>query len=146
MAATVHREPNHRGVPREVTLRQDELAAPRFTPRELRIIKEQLGRSFMQLIQDEGDDEKFAVMAWLKLRREGHDLDYARHGRCRHHDRRRGPGPYERAAGHNLAAFCRFWRMTPRQVDELTQDEYLAFWRYAEQTSRDQEREQRRAA
>ena len=66
---------NHR-VPAEVTLRQDELAAPRFTPRELRIIKEQLGRSFMQLVQDDGDDEKFAVMAWLKLRREGYDLDY----------------------------------------------------------------------
>ena len=36
--------------------------------------------------------------------------------------------------------------MTPRQVDELTQDEYLAFWRYAEQTVRDQQREQRRQA
>lgn len=61
-------------VPAEVTLRQDELAAPRFTPRELREIKEQTGRSFMQLITDEGDDTKFAVMAWLKLRRDGHDL------------------------------------------------------------------------
>ena len=71
MAAT---DVNHRSVPREVTLRQDELAAPRFTPRELRIIKEQTGRSFMQLVTDEGDDTKFAVMAWLKLRRDGHDL------------------------------------------------------------------------
>jgi hypothetical protein len=36
--------------------------------------------------------------------------------------------------------------MTPREVDELTSDEYLAFWRYAEQQSREQQREQRKAA
>jgi hypothetical protein len=36
--------------------------------------------------------------------------------------------------------------MTPRQVDELTHDELLAFWRYAEQQARDQDREARRAA
>ena len=35
--------------------------------------------------------------------------------------------------------------MTPRQVDELTHAEYLAFWRYAEQSAREQERAARRA-
>jgi hypothetical protein len=36
--------------------------------------------------------------------------------------------------------------MTPRDVDELTHDEYLALWRYAEQEAREQQREARKAA
>ena len=35
--------------------------------------------------------------------------------------------------------------MTPRDVDQLTQDEYLALWRYAEEQNRAAEREARRA-
>jgi hypothetical protein len=35
--------------------------------------------------------------------------------------------------------------MTPRQVDELSHDEYLAFWRYAEKQAKDAERAARRA-
>lgn len=35
--------------------------------------------------------------------------------------------------------------MTPREVDELTSDELAAFWRYAEDQSREQEREARKA-
>jgi len=34
--------------------------------------------------------------------------------------------------------------MTPRDVDELTQDEYMAFWAYAERQVREQERELRK--
>jgi hypothetical protein len=34
--------------------------------------------------------------------------------------------------------------MTPRQVDELTPDEYQAFWRYAENEARARQRESRR--
>jgi hypothetical protein len=63
-------------VPLEVVLRQDEVTAPRFTPRELRMIKEHLGRSFTQILTDDDSDDKFTVMAWLKLRRDGHDLDW----------------------------------------------------------------------
>jgi len=36
--------------------------------------------------------------------------------------------------------------MTPRDVDQLSSDEYAALWDYAEREARDQQREQRRAA
>jgi len=48
----------------------------KFTPSELAIVKERTGRSLMQILQDEETDEKFTVMAWLRLRRDGHDIDY----------------------------------------------------------------------
>jgi hypothetical protein len=35
--------------------------------------------------------------------------------------------------------------MTPRDVDALTHDELLAFWRYLEQSIREQDRELKRA-
>jgi hypothetical protein len=35
--------------------------------------------------------------------------------------------------------------MTPRQVDEMTADEYAAFWRYAENEARARAREARKA-
>jgi hypothetical protein len=34
--------------------------------------------------------------------------------------------------------------MTPRQVDEMTAEEYAAFWRYAENEARARQREARR--
>src|SRR5215467_5527843 len=36
-------------------------------------------------------------------------------------------GPFIARAADGLATFCRFWRMTPREVDELTSDEFDAF-------------------
>lgn len=42
-------------------------------------------------------------------------------------------------------AFCRFWHMTPRQVDELTADEYDAMARYAVREQRQQARAARAA-
>lgn len=48
-----------------------------FTPRELKMVREATGRSWSQIMSDEEDDEKFAVLAWLRLRREGHQIDYA---------------------------------------------------------------------
>lgn len=60
----------------EVVLHASEAAAPRFTPRELREIKEHLGRTFSQILSDEDTDDKFVVLAWLKLRRDGHDVDW----------------------------------------------------------------------
>jgi len=41
--------------------------------------------------------------------------------------------------------FCRYWRMTPRQVDEMTHAEYAAFWRFAEQQAKQAQRDARRA-
>jgi hypothetical protein len=60
----------------EVELTTAEVARPRFTPRELRLIKEQLGRSFTEVMADETSDDRFVVFAWLKLRRDGHDLSW----------------------------------------------------------------------
>jgi len=65
-----------RALPDEVVLRAEELATPRFTPRELRLIQEHLGRSFSQLVTDEASDDKLAVVAWLKLRRDGYDVSW----------------------------------------------------------------------
>jgi hypothetical protein len=62
--------------PLEVILRQDEVATPRFTPRELRTIKEHTGQSFTQILADDTTDDKFTVIAWLKLRRDGHDIGW----------------------------------------------------------------------
>jgi len=60
-------------LPEQLTLTRDDLGSPRFTPRELRMIKEAFGRSFWEVMQDDTDD-KFVMLAWLKLRREGHEL------------------------------------------------------------------------
>jgi hypothetical protein len=57
--------------PREVTLRVEEMTSPRFTPRELRLVKEHTGRAFTALVADDESDEKLTVLAWLKLRRDG---------------------------------------------------------------------------
>ena len=57
--------------PDTVTLYQDDLTSPRFTPRELQTVKDHLGRSFSQILIDETTDDKFTVLAWLKLRRSG---------------------------------------------------------------------------
>lgn len=66
---------NGRALPREVEIRRD--LDMRFTPRELRAIKEATGRSLIQTIGDDESDERFTVFAWLKLRREGYDLSLA---------------------------------------------------------------------
>ena len=61
--------------PRELTLRMEDMSNPRFTPRELRLIKQATGRAWSQIMADETDDEKFPVLAWLKLRRDGYELE-----------------------------------------------------------------------
>jgi hypothetical protein len=63
-------------VPDEVTLYQEDLTSPRFTPRELDTVRDQVGRSFTQVLIDETSDDKFTVLAWLKLRREGVTVDW----------------------------------------------------------------------
>jgi hypothetical protein len=63
-------------LPREVKLRREDLRAPRFTPRELKMIQEHLGRSFTEVITDENGDDKYSVLAWLKLRRDGYAISW----------------------------------------------------------------------
>lgn len=60
--------------PDQVTLSVEEMSNPRFTPRELDLIQEQLGRSFSAVMQDEDSDDRVKVIAWLKLRRDGHKM------------------------------------------------------------------------
>ena len=48
----------------------------RFTPRELRLIRENTGRSYSEIVADDTSDDRFTVMAWLKARRDGHALDW----------------------------------------------------------------------
>ena len=48
----------------------------RFTPRELRLIREHTGRSYSEILNDDASDERFTVMAWLKARRDGTEIDF----------------------------------------------------------------------
>lgn len=64
-------------LPDEVILNRAEISSPRFTPRELRLIKAQTGSTLSSLLGDDASDEKFVVFGWLKLRRMGHELDLA---------------------------------------------------------------------
>lgn len=41
--------------------------------------------------------------------------------------------------------FCRYWRMTPRQVDELSDVELAAFWEHLETEARETQRAARQA-
>lgn len=66
----------NRGNPEHVELYQEDITRPRFTPRELDTVKEALGRSFSQILTDETSDDKFTVLAWLKLRRDGYTVDW----------------------------------------------------------------------
>jgi hypothetical protein len=63
-------------LPDEVVLTKAEIANPRFTPRELRLIREYTGHSMSELLADEHSDDKFVVFGWLKLRRQGYTVDW----------------------------------------------------------------------
>lgn len=60
--------------PDEVRLVKADLS-PRFTPRELATIKARYGRSMTALMQDDLSDDRLIVVAWLRLRREGRDVE-----------------------------------------------------------------------
>jgi hypothetical protein len=47
---------------------------PQFTPRELDMIRDQTGRSYSQIVGDDDSDDRLVVTAWLKLRRDGHQV------------------------------------------------------------------------
>ena len=57
-------------LPDEVPLYRDDITAPRFTPRELRIVRDGFGKSLTELLVDEASDEKYTALAFLKLRRD----------------------------------------------------------------------------
>ena len=59
-----------RPLPEEVRLVKEDLQVNSFTPRELRLVKEQTGTALSKLVQDTDSDEKLVVLAWLKLRRQ----------------------------------------------------------------------------
>ena len=61
-------------VPGEVTIGRAD-GNPRFTPRELELIKDRYGRSMSELMQDDSDD-KFVTLGWLKLRRQGYQISF----------------------------------------------------------------------
>ena len=61
-------------VPDRVVISTD--YTPAFTPRELDMIKEQTGRAYTAIINDDDSDERMIVTAWLKLRRDGHDVSF----------------------------------------------------------------------
>lgn len=62
--------------PTTVVLAKEDLANPRFSPRELRILRERLGMSLGTLMAAEDNDEKFTALAWLKLRRTGVPVEW----------------------------------------------------------------------
>jgi len=61
-------------IPATVVLFKEDLTQIGFTGRELAAIREHTGKSLSALLADEEGDDKFIVLAWLKLRREGHDI------------------------------------------------------------------------
>jgi hypothetical protein len=62
--------------PAEVELYREDFTQMGFTGRELAAIKQHTGKSLSELLDDEHADERFLVFAWLKLRRDGHDLEW----------------------------------------------------------------------
>jgi hypothetical protein len=66
--------------PAEVVLNRDDLGAGHFTPNELAMLKAHFGRSFSELVGDETSDDKFVALAWIKLRRLGHKVDFDQMG------------------------------------------------------------------
>jgi hypothetical protein len=62
--------------PLVVKLFREDLTQIGFTGRELATIRDHTGHSLSELLADETSDDKFVVLAWLKLRREGHHLDW----------------------------------------------------------------------
>ena len=126
---------------RRCTVSLDATMGVRFSPNELRALKAETGRSMTELLGPEADDaDRMQTVAWLRLRRDGNPVRLGRVRRRRDRDQRRAARPYERRAYDELAAFCRYWRMTPRDVDQLTDQEYAAMVRYANRELKAQQR------
>jgi hypothetical protein len=72
-------QPSNNGIagigPLEVSL--GGAAGLKFTPRELKLVKAAYGRSLIQILQDDESDDRFTVVAWLRLRRNGREVELA---------------------------------------------------------------------
>jgi hypothetical protein len=62
--------------PDVVRLYKEDLVQIGFTGRELAAIKQHTGHSLSELLSDEATDDKFIVLAWLKLRRDGQNVSW----------------------------------------------------------------------
>lgn len=62
--------------PVSVELYLEDFTQMSFTGRELAAIKQHTGKSLSELLSDEHSDERFLAFGWLKLRREGHRLEW----------------------------------------------------------------------
>ena len=102
-----------------------------LTPNEMRALKAQTGKPLGELLGgDENDMEqapdRIQALVWVGLRRAGYQASWDQAGDVSPDTDRGARGPYEQRQLEGLVNFCRFWRMTPRQVDELHPDEYDA--------------------
>ena len=64
------------GAPTVVRLYKEDLTQIGFTGRELALIREHTGKTLSSVLADEDGDDKFIVLGWLKLRREGRDVTF----------------------------------------------------------------------
>jgi len=60
-------------IPDKVVMAADEQRVG-FTPRELTAILVHFGKPWSKIMADDESDDKFVVLAWLKLRRDGFDI------------------------------------------------------------------------
>lgn len=68
-----------RPVPGSVTFSPTE--GMRFSPNDIRALKAQTGKTLTELTSEGADDaDRMQTMAWLRLRRQGHDVAWDRVG------------------------------------------------------------------
>lgn len=76
MAESVLNGPLPTQAPDIVRLYKEDLVQIGFTGRELAAIKQHTGHTLSELLGDETSDDKFIVLAWLKLRRDGRHIEW----------------------------------------------------------------------
>ena len=115
-------------LPAEITISQGQTP----TPNEMRRLKEAAGMPLTDIFSDGADPaDQMQAGIWLELTRRGYQPTWEQAGDIRAVQRGAGTvGPYADRYLAHLAGFCHFWRLTPRDVDAMTPDEYRAFDRY----------------
>ena len=71
---------------------------------------------------DADDADRMQTIAWLRIRRDGKAVSVGRVRRRRARDRPWRRRTLRAASPRRARRFCRFWRMTPRDVDQLTDE------------------------
>ena len=84
--------------------------------------------------------DRMQAMVWCGLRRAGYEPTWEQAGDVSPDTDEVPVDPSKRRQLESLVNFCRFWRMTPRQVDELHPDEYEAMVQAAIREQREQRR------